>query len=120
LDRIVDLQLTNQTFSDEKIDKKNFYNNVLGVTVAEGKPEKVVLQFVPMQGKYIKTMPIHHSQKIIKDTDKELRISLELVLNTELKMQLLSYGANVKVLQPKSLADEIKHTVKEMMNAYAE
>lgn len=120
LDRIVDLQLTDQTFSDEKIDKKNFYNNVLGVTVAEGKPEKVVLQFVPMQGKYIKTMPIHHSQKIIKDTDKELRISLELVLNTELKMQLLSYGANVKVLQPKSLADEIKHTVKEMAKVYTE
>src|SRR5262249_24218519 len=36
LDRISDLQLTEQTFSDEKIDRKNFYKNVLGVSIAEG------------------------------------------------------------------------------------
>ncbi|MBS1613077.1 MAG: WYL domain-containing protein [Bacteroidetes bacterium] len=121
LDRIVDLQLTNDVFSEEgKIDKKNFYNNVLGVSVAEGKPEKVVLSFLPIQGKYIKTMPIHASQKVMKDSKTELKVSLELVINTELKMQLLSYGANVKVLQPKALAEELKQTAKAMVKAYSE
>lgn len=120
LDRIGDLQITNDVFSDEKIDKKNFYNNVLGVSIAEGKPEKVVLSFLPVQGKYIKTMPIHASQKIMKDTNNELRVSLELVINTELKMQLLSYGANVKVIQPKTLAEELKQTAKAMVKAYSE
>ncbi len=120
LDRIGDLQITNDVFSDEKIDRKNFYNNVLGVSIAEGKPEKVVLSFLPMQGKYIKTMPIHASQKIMKDTNTELRVSLELVINTELKMQLLSYGANVKVMQPKPLVEELKQTAKAMVKAYSE
>lgn len=120
LDRIGDLQITNDVFSDEKIDRKNFYNNVLGVSIAEGKPEKVVLSFLPMQGKYIKTMPIHASQKIMKDTNTELRVSLELVINTELKMQLLSYGANVKVIQPKTLVEELKQTAKAMVKAYSE
>ena len=120
LDRIVDLQVTNDIFNDAKIDRKNFYNNVLGVSIAEGKPEKVVLSFLPMQGKYIKTMPIHASQKIMKDTNTELRVSLELVINTELKMQLLSYGANVRVIQPKTLVEELKQTAKAMVKAYSE
>lgn len=120
LDRIGDLQITNDVFSDEKIDRKNFYNNVLGVSIAEGKPEKVVLSFLPMQGKYIKTMPIHASQKIMKDTNTELRVSLELVINTELKMQLLSYGANMKVMQPKTLVEELKQTAKAMVKLYSE
>lgn len=119
LDRIVDLQLTDQTFSDDKIDRKNFYRNVLGVTIAEGKPEKVLLSFSPVQGRYIKTLPIHHSQQIVKETKAELRVSLELVVNTELKMQLLSYGANVKVLQPRNLAEEMKATAIQMEKLYS-
>ncbi|HWB63693.1 MAG TPA: WYL domain-containing protein, partial [Chitinophagales bacterium] len=118
LDRIVDLQITSQTFSEEKIDKKNFYKNVLGVTVGEGKPEEVVLSFTPLQGNYIKTIPLHHSQKILKDTKSELRVALELVINHELKMQLLSYGANVKVIKPGALADEIKQTAEAMFKQY--
>lgn len=118
LDRIQDLQVTEQTFSDEKIDKKNFYNNVLGVSIAEGKPEKVVLAFTPLQGKYIKTLPIHHSQKVIKETAGELQIQLELVINTELKMQLLSYGDQVKVLQPSTLVKEMKEVAQRMLKNY--
>lgn len=118
LDRIQDLQLTDQVFDDTKIDRKNFYRNVLGVSIAEGKPEKVVLSFAPIQGKYIKTIPIHHSQQIVKESKNELRVSLELVINTELKMQLLSYGDNVKVLQPASLAKEMEETAKRMVELY--
>lgn len=118
LDRIQDLQVTEQTFSDEKIDKKNFYNNVLGVSIAEGKPEKVLLSFTPLQGKYIKTLPIHHSQKVVKETTSELHVQLELVINTELKMQLLSYGDQVKVLQPAALAKEMKEVAQRMLKNY--
>jgi predicted DNA-binding transcriptional regulator YafY len=118
LDRIQDLKITDQTFNDEKIDKKSFYDNVLGVTIAEGEPEKVVLSFTSLQGRYIKTMPIHHSQKIEKETTDELQVSLQLVINHELKMQLLSYGAHVKVLKPKSLVDEFKTIAEAMLQQY--
>jgi predicted DNA-binding transcriptional regulator YafY len=119
LDRIVDLQVTEQTFSDDKIDRKNFYKNVLGVTVGGAEPEKVLLSFSPFQGNYIKTIPLHHSQKILKDNKSELRIELELVVNTELKMQLLSYGDNVKVLQPQKLADELRESARRIVGLYA-
>jgi predicted DNA-binding transcriptional regulator YafY len=63
-------------------------------------------------------MPIHHSQKIEKETANELQISLQLVINHELKMQLLSYGAHVKVLKPKSLVDEFKTIAEAMLQQY--
>ena len=91
----------------------------MGVTLGEGKPEKVLLSFSPLQGKYVKTVPIHHSQEIVKDSKNELKVSLELVINHELKMQLLSYGENVKVLQPKKLTEEIKDSAKKMAKLYA-
>lgn len=119
LDRILDLKLTDERFDAATLDKKNFFKNVIGVTMGEGKPEKVVLSFSPLQGKYIKTVPIHHSQQVIKETKTELKISLELVINHELKMQLLSYGENVKVLQPKQLAEEIKQHALKMAKLYA-
>ncbi len=118
LDRIVDLQITEQTFSDDKIDRKNFYKNVLGVTVGGGSPEKVLLSFSPQQGNYIKTIPLHHSQQILKDNKTELRISLELVVNTELKMQLLSYGDKVKVIKPQKLADEVRESAERILKLY--
>ncbi len=119
LDRIHELKITNETFKEGDIDKKNFFKNVVGVTLGEGKPEKVVLSFLPVQGKYIKTVPIHHSQQIIKETKNELRVSLELVLNHELKMQLLSYGENVKVIQPRQLAHDIEEHARKMLKLYA-
>lgn len=119
LDRILDIQLTEDTFSESDIDKKNFFKNVVGVSLGEGQTEKVVLSFAPVQGKYIKTVPIHHSQQIVKESNTELRISLEVVINHELKMQLLSYGSNVQVIQPKKLAAEIKETAKQMLKLYS-
>ena len=118
LDRIHEMQLTDEVFDEEKIDRKNFFKNVVGVTVGVGKTERVMLSFTPLQGRYIKTVPIHHSQKILKETKNELRVSLDVAVNHELKMQLLSYGENVKVLQPKSLANEIKATAKGMLKKY--
>lgn len=118
LDRIQDMQLTDDTFDETTIDKKNFFSNVVGVTLGDGKAEKIVLSFSPLQGKYVKTVPIHHSQKIRKDTAKELQISLELVINHELKMQLLSYGASVRVIKPAWLAEEMKQQASQMLKNY--
>lgn len=118
LDRIQNIQLTDEVFSESDIDKKNFFKDVIGVSLGEGKTEKLLLSFSPVQGKYIKTVPIHHSQQVVKESKTEFRISLEVVINHELKMQLLSYGNNVQVIQPKKLAEEIKETAKQMVKLY--
>ncbi|MVT07549.1 helix-turn-helix transcriptional regulator [Chitinophaga tropicalis] len=118
LDRIVDIWPTGKTFDQKNFDDASYYQHAIGVTVPQGEPEKVVLSFTPLQGKYIKSQPIHPSQQIESDNDKECRVSLHLVINHELQMLLLSYGANVKVLQPEHLASKIAEEARAMVQRY--
>lgn len=119
LDRIIDIWPTDQHFDEKKFDELGYFKNVIGITISpDEKPQKVILSFTPQQGKYIKAQPLHQSQQIIKDDNQEYRVSLNLVLNTELMMVLLSYGSKVKVLQPKSLAEKIMKEAMEMQKLY--
>jgi len=118
LDRIMDLWPTDKKFDKKNFDDASYYQHAIGITVPLGEPEKVVLAFTPIQGKYIKSQPIHPSQQVESDNEKECRISLNVVINHELQMLLLSYGANVKILQPQSLADKIAASAKAMLELY--
>lgn len=110
LDRISNLDITPRSFKRPKdLNVSEKYKNSYGVIAPfEGEPEDVILQFSPFQGKYIKSNPLHNSQKIIKDTEKELRIGLCLYPTHDFIMELLSLGSSVKVLKPKSLVEDIK------------
>jgi len=118
LDRIVDIWPTDKNFDEKNFDDASYYQHAIGITVPTEAPEKVVLSFTPLQGKYVKSQPLHPSQTIIADNDKECRVSLNLVINHELSMVVLSYGALVKVLEPKSLANKIAATAKAMLELY--
>jgi predicted DNA-binding transcriptional regulator YafY len=52
---------------------------------------------------------------VIIDNDKELRIKLKLCQSHDFIMELLSHGDSLKVLEPKSLVDEIRAA---HLNAY--
>lgn len=118
LDRIIDIKITDTFFSEKKIDNKKFYENIYGITVNDSKAENVVLSFVPVQGKYILSQPIHPTQLVLKNTKEELRIELNIQINHEFIMQLLSYGANVKVIKPKMLIERIKKELENTLQQY--
>lgn len=118
LDRILDLWPTDKKFDAKNFDDASYFQHAIGVTVPQGEPEKVILSFTPHQGKYIKTQAIHPSQQVESDTAEECRISINVVINHELTMLLLSYGANVKVVQPAQLAEKIAAEAKAMLERY--
>ena len=118
LDRILDLWPTDKKFDEKNFDDASYFQHAIGVTVPQGEPEKVILSFTPHQGKYIKTQAIHPSQQVESDTADECRISINVVINHELTMLLLSYGANVKVIQPAQLAEKIAAEAKAMLERY--
>jgi predicted DNA-binding transcriptional regulator YafY len=117
-DRMSDVIKMNQTFREDEMDKENYFNATIGISLTGEKPEKISLQFEPNQANYIKSQPIHHSQKILKDTKTQLIIALELVVNYELIAMLLSFGDKVKVLKPNSLSKRIKEIAVNVSNLY--
>jgi predicted DNA-binding transcriptional regulator YafY len=117
-DRFVDIQVTDRTFTGAYFDSEKYFQNVYGITEGDGKAETVLLSLTPTQGKYIQSQPLHHSQQVVRETKTECRISLQVMINPELVMQILSYGANVKVLKPASLAEQIKGILKKSLAQY--
>ncbi|MDR0725322.1 MAG: WYL domain-containing protein [Prevotellaceae bacterium] len=110
LDRLSGLKILTANFSaDEYFDINSHLKYCYGVSMsADEKPSEVILSFDSFQGKYIKSLPLHHTQEIIEDSNAELRIRLKVYLTLDFVMELLSYGDTLKVIAPARLIDELK------------
>jgi predicted DNA-binding transcriptional regulator YafY len=120
LDRMTGLEISKTHFpEDTDFDLDVMLKYSFGIIVpSDAKLQKVVLSFDPFQGKYIKSLPLHETQKILKDNENELRISLNIYVTHDLKMEILSMGETVKVMEPKSLVKEMKETYKAALEKY--
>ncbi len=128
LDRILNLLETGAKFQHPKsINPKDHFKEVFGIigSSKDFKAQEIILSFrksaddaanVPNQGEYIKSMPLHFSQEIIKDTPSEIVIKLFLRPNWEFIMELLYYGEYVEILKPASLRKKVQ---KRIAAAYA-
>jgi predicted DNA-binding transcriptional regulator YafY len=120
LDRIAYFDITTKQFTDYlNFNVNKHFENCFGVIKPlHGKPEKIELSFDHFQGLFIKSLPLHHTQEILKDDDDELRISLKLYITHDFLMELQSYGATVKVIQPASLVKKLKETYNQGLKHY--
>lgn len=120
LDRISNLDITKKTYSSTSdFNVNDHYKYCFGIiSPNDRKPQEIELSFNPSQGKYIKTLPLHESQQILIDNDKELRIKLTLFITHDFFMEILSYGDNLKVINPKSLIDDIKSSCINVLESY--
>lgn len=117
LDRIIDIENSHDKYIPSKIDWEDFFYDIIGVTKTSENIEKVELLFSKKQAPYILTKPLHPSQKY-KETSKGLLVTLNLIINFELEMRLLSYGEKVKVISPDSLKNKIKGRLKSAFEIY--
>lgn len=118
-DRMSDVIKMNQSFTEEQIDPAQYFKSAIGISLTDAKPEEIVLAIDPLQARYIKTQPLHHSQRIIKETATELHVGLELVINYELRSLILGMGNKVKVLKPKQLALQLHEIASDMVQLYS-
>lgn len=109
LDRIHDLTVTEDAFKRDKsvdIDEKFRYS--YGIYSSDEYPiEEVLLSFAPEDGRYLKSLPLHHTQEIVRDTDEEFTIRLKLKITEDFVMEIISRSWSLKVLSPQSLKDRV-------------
>ena len=122
LDRILELDITKKKFTvTANFNANAYFEHCYGIIAPDDSdfdPEEIILSFTNEQGKYIKSYPLHESQKLIIENEKEVRISLYLFVTHDLLMELLSFGEKVKVIQPQSLIDEMKKVYKAAQKQY--
>lgn len=118
LDRIQKLEVLTQTFKPISKKPKAYFDDVVGMIYSTSEKEKVVLSYTALQGKYIKSQPLHASQRILLETADELQIELNVRVNYELEEQILKQGEKVKVIAPMELKELIKYRLQKAIENY--
>jgi len=120
LDRLSDLEITKRKFQrPDNFNVNELYRYCFGINSPNAPaPQEVILSFTPFQGKYIKSLPLHESQKVMIDNEEELRVKLNVFITHDFFMELLSYGENLKIIKPKSLVNDIKNSLLETIRLY--
>lgn len=120
LDRIYDLETVKKKFViPENFSVKEHFRYCFGIEKPLNQnPEEIILEFDLVQGKYIKSMPLHSSQQIIKDNENGLFLKFEMYITHDLVMEILSMGEYVKVIKPNSLVELIKNSHANSLKQY--
>ena len=119
IDRIHELKVHDELFKAAKqITPLELFEHTVGLTYSYHEQQEVLLSFTPFQAKYVKSLPLHKSQKVVSESKEEVNISLDIIPNYELKQKIMMLGENVKVLKPQWLADEIKDSLQKSLKNY--
>lgn len=108
LDRISNLTKTGNFFSpDPSFDPEQLFCHSFGIT-AGGTPTEVTLRFTQQTANYVRSQPLHPTQKIVDDSAKGLTVTINVIPSHELKAAILSFGKTADVLAPLALRSEIE------------
>lgn len=118
LDRINDLAISEKRFSPSNFDFNEYFRYSFGITVPEVDPVEVILSFNQLQGFYLKTLPLHSTQKTLIDSEDEFRISVTAKPSWEFYEKLLGYGGKVRVISPQLVIDTLKSIAGQIIKRY--
>lgn len=120
LDRIESFEEISMHYKEADVDFEEYFDDVIGVTVPERlEPLDVVLRISNNRFNYIKTKPLHLSQRVISEEEGYTTISINVKINKELIALILSFGPDVEVIAPANLRAEIKKNISALCYKYS-
>ena len=117
LDRIKNLDITSKKFKSITYDAAQYYQHAFGVETYEP-ATKIILAVDIFQSKYIKSLPLHTSQRVIFENETICRFEYFMHPTHDLMMEILKYGELVKVEEPFGFQTDIKNKIKAMSQLY--
>ena len=109
-DRMITATIISEDFTlPKEFSADGYFGNIYGVRVyLDMKPEEVLLKVSLMQTKYFRSLPLHKSPEEIETHEDYSVLSYFLTTDYDFKQDLLSFGEEVEVLEPKSLRTIVK------------
>ena len=121
LDRIKALEPTERKFKlPKKFDAAKFFEDYYGIIIGDKdfEVEPVALKVDWWQSKYLRTLPLHHSQVEVERNEEFSIFEYRLCPTFDFQQKLFSMGAAVEVLAPKALREEIDINACDMASLY--
>lgn len=110
LDRIKAIEQSGTTFKLPKtFDAAKFFEDYCGVIIGDDsfKVEPVALKIDASQSNYVRTLPLHHTQKEVERNEEYSIFEYRLCPTFDFQQEILSMGDLVSVLAPVHLRDII-------------
>lgn len=119
LDRIKALRVeSSKQKKRSDFNAEQFFRNSIGIMESGDKPEIVKMTIKAPYNRLVQLEPLHHSQRIIKETATAVQIEILVDINQELCFKALSFGPYCTIQKPKALVDEIKRLIAETSKNY--
>ena len=81
-------------------------------------PATTKLKLSASQANYLRSLPIHSTQKEIERSSEYSIFKMHLCPEFDFQMEVLSMGEDIEVLEPLWLREEIACKIKRMLNKY--
>lgn len=120
LDRIVALEEMSEPFDfPSDFDAEIFFKDCYGVLCGtDDKAQRIVIRAYHPYPNYLRTLPLHHSQKELESTPEYTDFELYLRPTFDFRQELLSQGDEVEVLIPDSLRQDMKEVAIRIVGRY--
>ncbi len=117
VDRVKEIEILDDKFIvPEDFSLDNFFGGSWGIK--KGKRAKVKLKFSPKIAEFISEITWHQSQELKLNKDGSLHADYEVMGLDEIKRWILSFGADVEVIEPKKLRVDLIKEIKNMNSMY--
>ena len=119
LDRLTKAELTTEPFTMPRgFSPKAYFAEYFGVLTIPVPMAHVVIRAYDTTPDYLRTLPLHHSQREIASTDQYADFALDLRPTADFQGQLLSHGARIEVLEPLELREKMRQMIAENLKRY--
>ena len=119
LDRIVSLEKTDESFLlPADFDTEQFFNDCYGVLYTDDAPQRMVVRAYTPLPNYLRTLPLHHSQKELQSTDRYADFEYYLRPTFDFRQELLSQGEEIEILEPESFRREMVALYERILKRY--
>jgi hypothetical protein len=121
LDRISDIQDTGRTFKMKKnFDVHSYFEGCCGIITSNESSQKIVLRAYNGFADYLRTLPLHESQREIGSDDESTLFEYHLKPTFDFYQLVLAQSDQVEVLEPESVRDEMRNFAQNILDFYTE
>ena len=121
LDRISDIQDTGRTFKMKKnFDVHSYFEGCCGIITSNESSQKIVLRAYNGFADYLRTLPLHESQREIGSDDESTLFEYHLKPTFDFYQLVLAQGDQVEVLEPEPVREEVRNFAQNMLDYYTE
>lgn len=108
LDRILDIDIEFESFTlPADFDAESFFSSCFGIIVSDEDPQTIKLKVDAFQSKYLRSLPLHPSQKETERTEEYSEFTYFLRPTFDFIQELLTLRETAEVLAPKELRAEM-------------